>query len=394
MTTPNQTRPFLMRPYAWLLLGPLVLSACSEPLDFDMRSQIGGGFDTSDAAIAATANRPQPDDRGVISYPNYQVAIAQRGDTLTTLAGRIGLPAPELARFNGVRVDDTLRAGEVIALPRRVAEPSPATGAITTGPIQPAGTVDVATLAAGAIENASPTPAPAATATPPAQTGIEPVRHRVARGETAFTIARLYNVTPRALAEWNALDADLTLREGQFLLIPVPEQSGTTTAAVTAPGAGSPTPVPPSASSPLPEDETALPVSPEPTEPVADIGQPSNTPSTAMTAPVEGSIARAFAGDRNPGVVFSATAGGSVKAAASGSVISVSSGSDGIRFVLIRHPDDLLTAYRFVDNVLVSVGDAVSRGQTIASVAPGDPAALDFRVYRGTTALDPATYLE
>ncbi len=395
-TRPKQTRTRAMGPIAPLLIGGLLLTACSEPIDFDLRRQMGGSVDTTSAALAASSARPQPDDRGVISYPNYQVAIAQRGDSLMSLAGRVGLPAPELARFNGIRVDDPLRAGEVIALPRRVAEPSPETGAIGTGPIQPAGTVDVATLAAGAIEGAAPTPS--TTPAPSAQTGIEPIRHRVARGETAFTIARLYNVTPRALAEWNALDADLTLREGQFLLIPAPQQTAAAFPAdtsVSAPGAGTPTPVPPSASTPLPEDDTATPLAPaETSEPVADIGQPTAAASASMAPPVDGSIARAFSGDRNPGLVFSATAGAPVKAAASGSVISVSSGSDGIRFVLIRHPDEILTAYRFVENVLVSVGDAVSRGQTIASVAQGDPAALDFRVYRGTTPLDPAPYLE
>jgi murein DD-endopeptidase MepM/ murein hydrolase activator NlpD len=143
----------------------------------------------------------------------------------------------------------------------------------------------------------------------------------------------------------------------------------------------------------LPEDEPTA-AAPAETAPAPDIGQPETSPSAVMTQPVAGSIVRAFNGTSNPGLVFSATPGEPVKAAASGSVISVSSGSDGIRFVLVRHPDDLLTAYRFVENVLVSVGDAVSRGQIIASVAPGDPAALDFRVYRGTTALDPAPYLQ
>ena len=51
--------------------------------------------------------------------------------------------------------------------------------------------------------------------------GVEPVRHRVERGETAFSIARLYDVPVRTLAEWNGLGSDFSVREGQFLLIPV-----------------------------------------------------------------------------------------------------------------------------------------------------------------------------
>ena len=122
-----------------------VLAACDDPLDFDLRG-LGGGFTTSQAAQTATEDRPRPDQRGVISYPGYQVAVAERGDTLADVAARVGLPPNELGRFNGIEPDVPLRAGEVIALPRRVAEPSPATGAATTGPIQPS-TVDVTTLA-------------------------------------------------------------------------------------------------------------------------------------------------------------------------------------------------------------------------------------------------------
>ena len=58
-----------------------LLAGCMDGLDFDMRGAMGGGLDTSDAALGVTAPRPDADDRGVISYPNYQVAVARRGDT-------------------------------------------------------------------------------------------------------------------------------------------------------------------------------------------------------------------------------------------------------------------------------------------------------------------------
>lgn len=165
--------------------GLLVLAACDEPLDFDLRG-LGGGFTTAQAAQNATADRPAPDNRGVISYPNYQVAVARRGDTLQDVATRVGLPASELAKFNGVETDVPLRDGEIIALPRRVSEPSPSTGAV-----QPS-SVDVTTLAGNAIDNAAPTPvANSTTSTSQPQTGQEPIRHRVERGETA-----LYHCAP------------------------------------------------------------------------------------------------------------------------------------------------------------------------------------------------------
>ncbi len=58
---------------------------------------------------SARAERPRPDKRGIISYPNYQVAVARRGDTLSDVAARIDMPADNLARYNGLRPDDQLR---------------------------------------------------------------------------------------------------------------------------------------------------------------------------------------------------------------------------------------------------------------------------------------------
>ncbi|MBS4010104.1 MAG: peptidase M23, partial [Roseovarius sp.] len=66
------------------------LAACDKPLDLDMRGAFGNAPSTAEAARNATAPRPQPDARGIISYPGYQVAVAERGDTVGSLARRIG----------------------------------------------------------------------------------------------------------------------------------------------------------------------------------------------------------------------------------------------------------------------------------------------------------------
>mgnify|MGYP000303672729 CR=1 FL=1 len=381
----------------------LTLSACGGTLDFDMRGRMGGQVDTSEAAVKATIDRPQPDNRGVISYPSYQVAVAKRGDRLADVANRLGLDPAELARYNGIKVNDPLRGGELIALPRRVAEPSPATGAAQTGPLRPAGQVDVATLAGNAIDRAAPTPAQQGKA----GAGIEPVRHKVSRGETAFTIARTYSVSPRALAEWNGLDSAFTLREGQFLLIPPADPTAVAaTGPVPKPGSGSPTPPPPSAAQPLPVDETPAPAAVETAalpkaeaakpaaEPVADIGQDkARNTDAAMVMPVSGSIIREYAKGRNEGIDISAAAGTPVKAASSGQVASISTTAEGVKFLLIRHPGDLITVYTHVDDISVAKGDAVSRGQTIARVRSASPSFLHFEVRKGFESTDPMPYL-
>jgi murein DD-endopeptidase MepM/ murein hydrolase activator NlpD len=378
------------------------LAACGDqPLDFDLRG-LGGGFTTANAAANATINRPKADSRGVISYPNYQVVVADRGDTLTEIGGRLGVSGSELAAFNGVGADVPLRKGEIVALPNRLPELTEQASAI-----QPAG-VDVTTLAGNAIDNA-PETQPIRTAALPAaktaleQTGTEPVRHKVERGETAFTVARLYQVPAKSLAEWNGLGSDFAVREGQFLLIPVAKQSAPNrsqqTQAVEAPGQGTPTPTPPSAAKPLPKDDTVVPVAqPAPkaaAKPVADVGKQSAPAASArMSFPVKGSIIREYSKGKNEGINIKGSAGTSVKAAASGTVAAITKSGDGIPIIVVRHADNLLTVYANVTDVKVKKGDSVSRGQGIANLRSGDDAYVHFEVRKGFDSVDPLPFLQ
>ncbi len=377
----------------------VALTACTDPLDFDLRGGLGGFSTASAATGAATAERPQPDDRGVISYPNYQVAVAERGDTIQSIASRLGVSTPELARFNGIEADVPLRQGEVIALPKRVAEPSPATGAVGTGPIQ-SGSVDIGTLAGDAInrtpegqgvQTAALPPATTA-ATPKPQTGDEPTRHKVERGETAYTIARLYQVPVKSLAEWNGLGSDFAIREGQYLLIPVAKQAAPVAATVTKPGAGSPTPTPPSAVKPLPETEPQKTVA---APPPVDVGEQTQTSSDArMVFPVTGSIIREYAKGKNEGINIKADAGAPVNAADAGTVAAITKSADGIPIIVVRHDPELLTVYANVTDVSVEKGAKVKRGQPIAKLRSGSDAYVHFEVRKGFDSVDPMPYLQ
>lgn len=366
-----------------LMGGSLILlTACETNFDMDLR-RFGGGFDTSSAARAATPPRPEPDGRGIISYPNYQVAVARRGDTVSTLASRIGLPAAELARFNGLPADAPLRDGELVALPRRVAEPS-------SGVIRPADEIDITTLAGDAIDRAG-TDGTARRNDGP--TGEEPLRHQVARGETAYSIARLNGVSVRALADWNGLDTALTVREGQYLLIPPVSEAPRREARVTEPGEGSPTPTPPSAAAPLPDEspaaaaDTSAPDSPE-------LGESRTSASAArMAMPVDGRITRPFEKGRTDGIDIAASAGSSVRAAANGTVAAITRDTDQVPILVVRHPNNVLTVYANIDGIAVEKGDRVKRGDKLAEVRAGSPAFLHFQVREGTTSVDPLPYL-
>lgn len=375
------------------------LAACDDngnirgqDFDWDMRN-LGGGFNTTEAA-RNLASRPRPDDRGVISYPNYQVVVANRGETVRQIATRLDLDANSLAAFNGVDADVALRRDEIVALPARVAEPSPATGAVLTGPIQ-APEVNVSTLASDAIDRAGEQNVTPTTATAPApQTGVEPGLHRVARGETAFQIARLYNVPVAALAEWNGLGSELIVREGQQLLIPV---AGATppNRTVEAPGTGSVTPTPPSAVVPLPSvDATPQQTTPE-APPAPDIGQQATSPATSapFIYPVQGSIIRAYNPGRNEGIDIGVPAGTTVNAAAAGTVAAITQNTNGAQIIVVRHTGNILTVYVNVSNLTVSKDDAVTQGQGMASVAEGSPSFLHFEVRDGLESVDPADFL-
>lgn len=369
-----------------------LLAGCSDGLDFDLRGDIGGGLDTTSAAQTATAKRPKPDARGVISYPSYQVAVAKRGDTLDTVANRIGVPVNELGVYNGIKPGTNLREGEVLALPYRIDEGSAGTDS-----------VDIASIAGGAIDRAQPSvstetleAAPAA-AQAKVETGAEPIQHKVKRGETAFTISRLYNVSVRALADWNGLGSDYTIRENQILLIPptTSENSAKTATAaatgavVTTPGQGSPTPTPPSSTKPLPKDTSQTAAKP----PENNLGSSQSASNAAMLVPVDGKIIRPYSKGKNNGIDIAGKAGDPVKAAAAGKVAAITTDGDNVTILVVRHPDNLMTVYYNVTDVKVVKGASVKRGEALAAL-PAKDSFVHFEVRKGFDSVDPTPYLQ
>lgn len=349
-------------------LALLILAGCETGLDigdFDMRRS---------GQPMQTVPRPTPDARGIISYPNYQVVVARKGETVANIAARIGLGAAELARHNGLPQDYTPREGELLALPRRVTEGSSA--------------FDIASIASTAIDKAESVK-PKTTSKP--ATGVEPIRHRVERGETAYSIARLYDVSVTALASWNGLGTDLAVREGQHLLIPVVDDVKQAKND-SKPGKGSNTPIPPSASKPLPDTVKTEPLPPSPKLGELKTIEPADR---KFLTPVSGKIIADFSGKSggNEGIDISATAGTTVKAAEDGEVALVSKSVGAKYIVLLRHADNIYTVYSNVAQVKLTKGDKVTRGQPLGVVAEGTPSYLHFEVRKGTQSVDPKPFL-
>ncbi len=374
--------------------------------DPDLRGWGGGGLDTAGAAARA-APRPTPDQRGVISYPGYQVAIARQGDTVSTVAARLGLNADELARYNAINPNTVLNPGAVVALPRRVAGGAPAAGTAAgsgagTGAIV-SSTGQVSDPFAGQgmkqpkIEAETGAKAGAAAATGVRSSTLpaasQPKQHVVAAGETAWSIARKYDVSVNDLAQWNGLSSAMTLRVGQRLLIPVAGQKPTTAASVTAPGAGSPTPRPPSSAEPLPAEKTA-PANAAVNKPASpDLGKTRTAASGSgkFRMPVNGSIIRTYQKGKNDGIDISAAPGSAVSAAGSGTVAAITRDVDQVPIIVIRHDGNLMTVYAGIDDVAVSKGQQVAAGARLGKAR--SQGVVHFEVRNGLDSVDPEKYL-
>ena len=365
-----------------------VLSACANsPLnnfDFDFR---GNSFDTSNAALQATQSRPKANELGIINYPTYQVAVARRGDTIETMARRLGQNESDLARYNGLTEGQRLRKGEVLALPKvsinreqELADSEEIEETTLSKDVNVLELADTALKIAGGSDNERANPTSSDT-----KNLVDPIKHKVVRGETAFIISRLYNISVRSLADWNGLGSDYSVREGQILIVPLIDNkiqksmNGEETTALA--------PLPPSSKKPQPRNIAKR----EPTKP--SINPISIPESGRMAYPIEGLIIREYSKNKNDGIDFTAQPGTRVVAADTGVVATVTEDTNQIAIVVLKHPKNILTVYANLTNIQVSSNQNVVRGEVIGEIPEGDPPYLHFEVREGFESIDPLNYL-
>lgn len=204
-----------------------------------------------------------------------------------------------------------------------------------------------------------------------------PARYRVQAGDTLFSIARRYGVSPQALADANDMTFQSILRNGQTIRIP--GGSETTQAARAQPSP------PPPASTGTPPARNARPARevPPPTSSGATLIVPTTpAPSSTDVAtlgrglfrwPAEGEVIGRFGpgsgGQRNDGINIASTAGAPVLAAAAGEVAYTGNSIPGFgNLVLVRHPGGWVTAYGHLQSSSVSMRQTVTQGQQIGVV--------------------------
>ncbi|NIJ07664.1 murein DD-endopeptidase MepM/ murein hydrolase activator NlpD [Sphingomonas vulcanisoli] len=230
--------------------------------------------------------------------------------------------------------------------------------------------------------------------------------HRVARGESGIAIARAYGVSWSDIAAANHLTEPFILREGDRLLLPAikgPQPSADTLAArarafkmdlddlVT----GSEPALAPAAK-PVKSRAAAAPEA-APLQPVAE---PSAKFAPRFGWPLKGKIVRPFGplgnGSRNDGVNIATRSGATIAAAADGAIAYASTYPGFGNVVLIRHGSGWITLYGHAGTLLVKRGQAVKRGDPIATVAAGGPVGepqLHFEIRNGRKAVNPIDWL-
>ena len=163
------------------------------------------------AQVLAALATAEPE--GLASFNRYTV---KKGETILTIAKKLKVSRTDLAEANYLSTKARLDAGQQLIIPRA---PTTILAARTETPAPVAESRNVDAVVASnirppAVQNAS------------AASGVTRVTHRVQRGETLFSIAKLYQTTVTALKQWNRITGN-AIQAGQRLTILRSSGSGT-----------------------------------------------------------------------------------------------------------------------------------------------------------------------
>jgi lipoprotein NlpD len=241
---------------------------------------------------------------------------------------------------------------------------------------------------------------------------IQAATYVVRPQDTLYSIAWRHDLDFKDLARWNNIGPDYRIEVGQVLQLqpgagsfashPLTQSSAATAArpapsvVQTAPGtqqsaAGAAHPAPGPAAQPprvaAPQPLANLPASPAVSAPPAGTAMQWVWPTdrSAAPKPVPGG-----------GILMMGQLGQSVRAACSGRVVYTGSGIRGYgNLIIIKHGDNLLSAYAHMNELLVREGENVAGGQTIAHMGTGPHqiAALYFEIRLNGKPVDPMPYL-
>jgi len=138
----------------------------------------------------------------------FNLHTVRKGETLAAVANKLGVTRTDLAEANYLTTRATLRAGQQLIIPK-----APSTSrANSSQPPADAQMRQVDIVLASTVG--------------PAAAQDSKQVHRVKRGETLTSIAKLYRITVAALKEWNGLESS-AIQIGQRLTIVTPRTVAT-----------------------------------------------------------------------------------------------------------------------------------------------------------------------
>ena len=222
--------------------------------------------------------------------------------------------------------------------------------------------------------------------------------HVVERGETLTKIAWQHRVAERDLVAWNGIrDAD-ALRVGQRLRLVPPRGYVAAPSVTTVASSPPPTAIRPPATATRSPPNAARPPSTTTTTTTRPAPRAAPVPAPAWSWPTDGRVVATFGagGGIASGIAIGGRAGQPVRAAAAGRVVYAGGGLIGYgQLVIIKHDETFLSAYGYNSNLLVTQGQEVARGTTIALMGQGperEPR-LHFEIRRNGTPVDPLLFV-
>jgi lipoprotein NlpD len=193
--------------------------------------------------------------------------------------------------------------------------------------------------------------------------------------DTVYSIAWRYGLDFRDLARWNNIGSDFRISVGQTLVL-TPRHSG-----VSAPMRAGPP-------STAPSGAAAAPRSTQPrSAPPATTGLKWDWPTDRSGAPRP---------VPSGGILLTGQLGQDIRAASAGRVVYSGNGIRGYgTLIIIKHGENLLSAYAHNRESLVRDGQEVALGEVIGHMGEGAPSkpVLYFEIRRNGKPIDPLSFL-
>lgn len=326
------------------------------------------------------------------SWDGGTAIVVAQGETIDTISRRHGVPATAILQANNMSHAAQLQPGQRLVIPR------------------------VQHQMGNAPQASPPMTRVAGPAHMPAGGNV----HVVAPGETIYSLARRYRITPMAIAKANNVGLDHRVKVGDRVTIPG-LSSGAPRLAAPAPAPaqqpaqriaakpemtptvkpqGTPKVAPKIAQNDAPPSANIVTPAADPLPETAPTGTTGAT-STSFRWPVKGRISEGFgpkaSGGQNDGINITVPHGTPIKAAEDGVVAYAGSELKGYgNLVLVRHTNGFVTAYAHASELAVKKGETVKRGQVIGKAGQtGNVTSpqLHFEVRKGATPVDPTQYL-